>query len=63
MFLGRGINDGSGGACFRTASLKPLSLNRCLVQSHSCNLPWKPKTENRGKSAFNRNAETSGVTE
>ncbi len=45
--------DNSGGVRFHTASKKPLSLNRCLVQSHSCNLPWKPKTENRGTSAFN----------
>ena len=53
MFIGRGIENDSGGVRFRTASKKSLSLNRCLVQSHFCNLPSKPKPENREKSAFN----------
>jgi hypothetical protein len=63
VFLGRGINDGSRGAWFRTASLKLLSLNRCLVQRTLCNLPWKPKPENRGTSAFNDDAGENSVAD
>ena len=63
MFLGRGIEDDSGGVRFRTASMKPLSLNRCLVQRRFCNPALKPKTENRGTSAFDSNAEGLSVVD
>jgi proteic killer suppression protein len=43
---------------FHTASMKPLSLDRCLVQSvRLCRLIRKPKTESREWNAFRANAE------
>ena len=63
MFLGRGIENDSEGVRFRTASTEPLSLDRCLVQSNFCNPALKPKTENRGTSAFKDNAEEVSVAD